>query len=254
MTRLTFMAPLAPAALLLSACQLVPDTGGGPVLAGAGNSPAYGAAANGPATRVPAPARTTAQRSMASLAAPAVSPLAAQCMSQLSQAGARFEPVADRDHGGGCSTLGSVQMHALAADNGVLDIANIGPVTCPVSAAFAAWARYGVDRAARQVFGQGVASIQTMGSYACRNVAGSNRRSAHARADAIDIAGFVLEDGRRITVTEGWDGSARERRFLRAVQRSACRRFGTVLGPDYNSAHDDHFHLEGVIEGTSFCR
>lgn len=92
-----------------------------------------------------------------------------------------------------------------------------------------------------------------MGSYACRNIAGSSKRSAHSRAEAIDIAGFVLADGRRITIKTGWDArSPQEREFLRIVHRSACKRFGTVLGPDYNAAHADHLHLE---EGDgSFCR
>ena len=92
-----------------------------------------------------------------------------------------------------------------------------------------------------------------MGSYACRNVAGSNRRSAHSRAEAIDVSGFGLEDGRRITLTEDWDdGTPAEREFLRVVHRSACKRFGTVLGPEYNSAHADHLRLEGT--GSEFCR
>lgn len=177
-----------------------------------------------------------------------------QCLAQLGQAGARFEALPDRYLGQGCTNLGTVMMHALASDEGQLGVSNIGPVTCPVSSAFAAWARFGADRAARQVFGQGLSSIQTMGSYSCRNIAGSTRRSAHASADAIDIGGFVLADGTRISVAEGWNGSSREREFLRIVQRSACRRFDTVLGPDYNADHHDHFHLEGVINGNSYCR
>ena len=85
------------------------------------------------------------------------------------------------------------------------------------------------------------------------NVAGTGRRSAHSRAAAIDISAFVLEDGRRISVLSDWtQGSEKEREFLRVVHRSACKRFGTVLGPDYNSAHRDHMHLE---QGDgSFCR
>jgi hypothetical protein len=95
--------------------------------------------------------------------------------------------------------------------------------------------------------------IETMGSYNCRNVAGSTKRSAHATANAIDVAAFVLADGRRISLTGGWDnGSARERQFLSVVHQSACKRFGTVLGPAYNAAHKDHFHLE--LSGKAYCR
>ncbi|MFV0643840.1 MAG: extensin family protein, partial [Sphingomonadaceae bacterium] len=90
-------------------------------------------------------------------------------------------------------------------------------------------------------------------TYSCRNVAGSAKRSAHARAAAIDVSGFVLKDGRHISVLKDWNGGTREeKQFLRTVQDSACKRFGTVLGPDYNKAHHDHFHLE---QGDgSFCR
>jgi hypothetical protein len=124
-----------------------------------------------------------------------------------------------------------------------------------VAETFAEWARYGADRAARQILGSPLRSIETMGSYSCRNVAGSGRLSAHATADAVDIAAFVLEDGRRISVLDDWsDGSKAERTFLRVVHQSACKRFGTVLGPDYNAAHDNHFHVEKVIAGNSYCR
>ncbi len=177
-----------------------------------------------------------------------------QCLTGLGQAGVQFDTLPDRYLGEGCSNLNTVQMHALAGDNGTLEVRNLGPVTCAVSTAFAAWVRFGVDRAARQVFGSSLSSVQTMGSFNCRNVAGTSRRSAHASAGAIDVGGFVLADGRRISVADGWSGSRQEREFLRIVQRSACRRFDTVLSPDYNAAHRDHLHLEGVIEDNSYCR
>jgi hypothetical protein len=92
-----------------------------------------------------------------------------------------------------------------------------------------------------------------MGSYSCRNVAGTARRSGHATASAIDVSGFVLADGRRITIAGGWSsGSAAEREFLRTIHTSACKRFGMVLGPAYNAAHEDHLHLER--SGKGMCR
>jgi hypothetical protein len=178
-----------------------------------------------------------------------------QCLAELGSAGAGFTPVPDRYPESGCSLVGTVQLSDLASDTARLGIGNIGPVTCELGQAFAAWARFGADRAARQLLGSPLRSIETFGSYSCRDVAGSGRRSAHASAAAIDISGFVLADGRRITVQSGWDGlSEAERRFLRVVHQSACRRFGTVLGPDYNAAHRDHLHVEGVSAGRSYCR
>ncbi len=178
-----------------------------------------------------------------------------QCFAALGAAGNSFTPLPDRYTGQGCSMLGTVQLNAIATDLSSAVATNLGPVTCPVSNAFAEWARYGVDRAARVLLGSPLRSIETYGSYACRNVARTARRSAHSTAEAIDVAGFVLEDGRRIAVKEDWTGgSAQEREFLRVVHQSACRRFDTVLSPDYNADHEDHLHLEGVIGQRSFCR
>jgi hypothetical protein len=196
----------------------------------------------------------SAQAPARSLSAPR-SVGAGQCLSELGTMGASYSPLPDRYLGEGCSNLNTVQLAALNSDSASLAVSNLGPVTCDVSRAFAGWARYGVDRAARQMLGAPLARIETFGSYSCRNVAGSGRRSAHASAAAIDISAFVLTDGRRISVKEDWQGgSAQERAFLRTVQDSACKRFDTVLGPNYNQAHEDHFHLEGVIGTKSYCR
>lgn len=177
-----------------------------------------------------------------------------RCLADLSATGARFSPVPDRYFEAGCSTLGTVTLTGLQGDEARFAVANLGPVACPLAETLAGWARFGVDRAARQVLGSPLARIETMGSYSCRDVAGRGRRSTHAVAQAIDVAAFVLADGQRISVIGNWaDGSERERGFLRLVHKSACKRFGTVLGPDYNAAHRDHFHLEDGRRG-GFCR
>jgi hypothetical protein len=63
----------------------------------------------------------------------------------------------------------------------------------------------------------------------------------------------VLADGRRITILQGWRSNDDDvRRFLRIIHSSACKRFGTVLSPDYNAAHQNHLHLEDDHAG--FCR
>jgi hypothetical protein len=180
-------------------------------------------------------------------------PEARMCLAELGATRANFSPMPDRYLGGGCSTINSVRLAGLRSDDAMLELSNLGPVTCPLANTFAGWARFGVDRAARQVFGSPLVRIETMGSYNCRNVAGTSRRSGHATASAIDIAAFELADGRRISVRDDWsEGSADKRRFLRIVHDSACKRFGMVLGPQYNAAHRDHFHLEQT--DGSLCR
>lgn len=183
----------------------------------------------------------------------AVSEEARLCLAGLSDSGSRFAPVPDRYEAPGCAVTGAVQLSAVRGDRAQLGVSNIGPVGCGTAQAFTGWARFGVDRAARQILGSAVARIETMGSYSCRNVAGTGRRSAHARGEAIDISAFVLEDGRRISVLDDWSGgTSEEREFLRVVHESACKRFGTVLGPAYNAAHRDHLHVE--LGGGGFCR
>jgi hypothetical protein len=175
-----------------------------------------------------------------------------QCLAALSASNARFEPLPDQYFGAHCSTVDTVRLLSVDSDTAMLGLTNLGPVACPLANAFAAWARYGVDRAARQILGSPLVRIETMGSYSCRNVAGSERLSAHALAQAIDVSGFVLADGRHVTVLGDWSaGTDRDRAFLRAIHDSACKRFGTVLGPDYNAAHRNHFHLE--YTGSRFC-
>lgn len=176
-----------------------------------------------------------------------------KCHADLSGSRANFTPLPDQYFGAGCATVGTVRLSSLRSDDAQLQLSNLGPVACPLADTLAGWARFGVDRAARQILGSALARIETMGSFACRNVAGRERRSAHATANAIDVSALILADGRRISVKQGWSGDdAAVRRFLAAIHQSACKRFGTVLGPDYDAAHRDHLHVE--LSGTGFCR
>ncbi len=46
----------------------------------------------------------------------------------------------------------------------------------------------------------------------------------------------------------------RKARFLKDIHDSACRIFGTVLGPEANRAHENHFHVDMAERRTgSFC-
>ena len=122
------------------------------------------------------------------------------------------------------------------------------PLTCEVAAAFALWMAHEVQPLALSQFGKRVASVQNMGTYSCRNIVGNplfkNMRSQHATANAIDVGGFTLEDGRQISVLRDWKGNGPEAAFLRTVHQRGCRYFRVALGPEYNKAHADHFHFD----------
>lgn len=174
-----------------------------------------------------------------------------QCLSDLNRYKARYTLLADREYGGGCSTLSSVQLAGIG-----IPVTNIAAIQCPLALALAEWTRNIVQPAARRAFGSPVVRLESFGSYSCRNVKGrpkmAGTRSEHATANAVDISGFVLADGRRVTIESGWNGKDDESRFLHTVRKGACERFHTVLSPDFNTAHHDHLHFD--LGRGPFCR
>jgi len=170
-----------------------------------------------------------------------------QCVGKLDRVVARYALLPDRNFSPRCSALGAVQLRDIGTPT-----TNLGAMTCPLAFAFTQWVQSDLQVPAMGEFGSAVVKVETFGTYSCRNIAGSGRLSEHASANAIDVSGFVLADGRRVSVLGGWNGDARKGRFLRAVRAAACRRFNTVLGPDYNADHRDHMHFD--MGRGPFCR
>jgi len=176
------------------------------------------------------------------------------CIQVLREAGVKVERVPDRDDGGFCVTRGAVRITGGA----VTPLAPGGLVMqCPLAMRYVIWDRQVLQPAARDIFGSPVASVQNYGSYSCRRIYGSAdtsaRPSEHARANALDVAGVTLEDGRVISIAGDWTGEGRSgpeaSRFLKRIRKGACRVFATVLSPDYNREHHDHLHLDGAPRG-----
>ncbi|MFN3389471.1 MAG: extensin family protein [Allosphingosinicella sp.] len=173
-----------------------------------------------------------------------------QCLADLAREGVRFRRLDDRYFGGGCTALGAVQLLDIGTP-----VTNLGAMTCPLARQFARWTREAVQPAATAWLGSRVVRIESFGTYSCRpvnSVAGA-KLSEHARANAVDVAAFVLADGRRITVKDGWQsGDEDVRRFLRAAHKAGCRRFQVGLGPDSDAYHRDHFHFD--MGRGPYCR
>lgn len=101
--------------------------------------------------------------------------------------------------------------------------------------------------------GGGLVELKVVAHYACRtrNSRRGARLSEHAKGNAIDIAAFRLADGSEISVLNGW--RSRDGSVLRKLHRGACGPFGTVLGPDADRHHQDHFHFD-VANNGPYCR
>lgn len=173
-----------------------------------------------------------------------------QCHAALTRDGVGFRVLEDRTFAGGCSAVGAVQLTEIGTP-----VTNLGAMRCPLARAFADWVREAVQPEARRRFGSPVRRIESFGTYACRSVnsqAGA-RLSEHAYANAVDVAAFVLADGRRVTVLDQWNGEREDaREFLRAIHRAGCRRFSVGLSPDSDVYHRNHLHFD--LGRGPYCR
>jgi hypothetical protein len=178
---------------------------------------------------------------------------AARAPVAMSPSGARPEPLPSGQ---------SVPASAAAAPPGTplplglpaAPLASPGPVVvsppatlaCPLISALDSWVSGGIQPAAMRWFGQPVIEIKQISAYSCRPMNGQTGApiSEHAFGNALDIAGFTLADGRKVTVRDGWSGLPAERAFLHDVQAAACELFATVLAPGSNVFHADHIHVD----------
>lgn len=171
------------------------------------------------------------------------------CMALLDASGIVFDEAPPRGDGQ-CSVGDAVR---IAPRQSMLSLSPTSVMpSCPVAAGLIAWQTQVVQPAALRLLGSPVARIEHLGSYSCRRLYGraSGGWSEHATADAIDIAGFVLSDGRRVSVLADWADDGEKGAFLRAVRDGGCRVFATVLSPDYNAAHADHLHMDQADRGA----
>ena len=179
----------------------------------------------------------------------------AECRRLLEQAGVRYTALAPVDAGPSCGYRDGVRFASGGARTIAFSPADLG-VSCPVAAALAMWEWNVVQPAAQKHFGAKVRRIDHLGSYNCRRLYGRDTGdySEHATADAVDVAGFRLSDGTRVSVLGDWKDEGAKGAFLREVRDGACDLYATVLSPDYNAAHADHFHLDQAERGAGGWR
>ena len=152
---------------------------------------------------------------------------------------------------GACGIEGAVRVRSVAG----VALSPRATIDCQTASALKRWVETGAIPAVGGAEG-GVESLRVVSHYACRgrnNQAGA-RLSEHSFGRAIDIAGIKLKSGREITVLNGWS-SASDGARLRHMWRAACGPFGTVLGPNANRFHLDHFHFDTArYRSGSYCR
>ena len=174
-----------------------------------------------------------------------------RCRALLEEANQRqlISSTAVADSQGDCPLTNVVRVR----DFGPVKLSSSFLASCPLALSSALFVTQQV-RPLTQAFTQHTLTrIDHLGSFACRNIynRAEGRRSEHATADALDISGFHLSNGDVVTVLRGWPNTATQP-WLRAMLSASCGYYGNGLGPEYNAAHANHFHLG--MRGFGLCR
>jgi hypothetical protein len=167
------------------------------------------------------------------------------CLQSIKQTGVASELLPVSGPGPDCYLEDTIMLERMS-------VARIKPeqMRCNIAARLYLWERHVVQPAAQRYFGQSVKEITHFGSYSCRTIARSSYMSEHATANAFDISGLRLANGKLISVLASWKAGDRDSEFLHEVHSGLCDYFNLTLSPDYNADHADHFHVDmGWVRG-----
>jgi len=164
------------------------------------------------------------------------------CRLALTDAIAVAPSIPDITGPGSCGGPDLVRLEAIVLPDGSrVAVTPAATLRCHMASALAAWVRTDIAPLAAS-FDQRLAALDNFDSYDCR---GRNRvfgakLSEHGRANALDLRGLKLANGRMLSLTD----RATPRAVRESVLQSVCARFSTVLGPGSDGYHEDHIHLD----------
>jgi hypothetical protein len=233
--------PPAGAALGDGACLSRCDFG---IFPGTGCRPGYGCVAE---------PRANDPDTLVSTCMPGEETVLTPCQADLVARGVAFEPtfVPDESPADHPTLTCHVEdpVYLLSPVHGVALRSSGGSETPKVLAACAL--AHAITSTIDDVAPRGAIALRHLGTYSCRVVAGTDSLSRHAFGDAIDIAGFDLDDGSLYTVVNDWEHDTESPQTPGGIflYEAAHRWFdayvwNTVLTPNYNAAHDDHLHVD----------
>lgn len=151
----------------------------------------------------------------------------------------------------GCGVENAVKVRSVAG----VGLSQQSVMDCQTAAALKTWLEQSAKPALAKK-GGGLTRIRVAAHYACRtrNNKKGAKISEHGKGRAIDISGFQLADGTLVSVLQGWNAQ-RHKTAMRRMHQGACGPFGTVLGPNADRFHRDHFHFDTArYRSGSYCR
>lgn len=142
----------------------------------------------------------------------------------------------------GCGAGDVVRLETiLLPDNTRVAMSPPATMRCAMAEAVTHWIRDEVAPTFAKA-GPGIRAVDNYASYDCRgrNNVATARTSEHGYANALDVRGVRLMDGKFVQFTD--------RKFAKDVReglrKNACARFTTVLGPGSDGHHEDHVHFD----------
>lgn len=151
----------------------------------------------------------------------------------------------------GCGVSEAVRVRSVSG----VTLSQSSVMDCTTARSLKSW----VDLSAKPAFGRsggGLTKLKVAAHYACRtrNNKKGAKISEHGKGKAIDISAFFLADGTTVTVLKDWKGG-KFSKPLRQIHKGACGPFGTVLGPNADRYHQDHFHFDTArYRSGSYCK
>jgi hypothetical protein len=153
-----------------------------------------------------------------------------------------IEPLPSFGGPGDCGATDVVRLEAIIQpDKSQVAVSPPATMRCTMAEALATWVREDLTATTAQL-GSTPRALDNYASYDCRGrnrVAGA-RISEHGLANAIDVRGVHLANGRFAEFTD----RRISREFREAVRKSVCARFTTVLGPGSDGHHETHIHVD----------
>lgn len=96
-----------------------------------------------------------------------------------------------------------------------------------------------------------IVEVEHMGTFNCRKIGGTNSLSVHGLGLAIDFRGFTDSNGADYILVRDWEHDTTSPSTVKgrmlyelALRMYTENLFGYVLTPNFNSAHDDHIHVD----------
>jgi hypothetical protein len=165
----------------------------------------------------------------------------AACLKELVELDAVYVAQSGFAEGNQCIVEHAVRLTSASG----MAIKNSPVLTCRMASELVKFTEGTLQPVADQMFGARIKAMSHLATYNCRSMRQyPGIVSQHGFANAIDVAGFTLEDGTEINVADDWDGGSVKAEFLKEIADAGCEGFHVAVSPDSDANHWNHLHWD----------